>query len=27
LDLFAIDAPRIGAYRYHYFGVSMNQLW
>jgi tetratricopeptide (TPR) repeat protein len=27
LDLFAIDAPRIGAYRYHYLGVSMNQLW
>jgi Tetratricopeptide repeat len=27
VDLFAIDAPRIGAYRYHYFGVSMNQLW
>jgi hypothetical protein len=27
VDLFAIDAPRIGAYRYHYFGVSLNQLW
>jgi tetratricopeptide (TPR) repeat protein len=27
VDLFAIDAPRVGAYRYHYFGVSLNQLW
>jgi tetratricopeptide (TPR) repeat protein len=27
LDVSASDAPRVGAYRYHAVGVSLNQLW
>jgi tetratricopeptide (TPR) repeat protein len=27
VELFAIDAPRIGAYRYNYLGLTLNQLW
>jgi tetratricopeptide (TPR) repeat protein len=27
VDLFLLDAPRVGAYRYNYFGLSLNQLW
>jgi tetratricopeptide (TPR) repeat protein len=27
VELFAIDAPRVGAYRYNYLGFTLNQLW
>lgn len=27
LDFFAIDAPQVGAYRYRYLGLTVNQLW
>jgi tetratricopeptide (TPR) repeat protein len=27
MEFFAIDAPRVGAYRYNYLGFSLNQLW
>ncbi len=27
MELFAIDAPRIGAYRYNYLSFTVNQLW